>query len=317
MPAVWLSGGHRKWVEDALLASGHFEYLASFAHDARTIHIKANSMKPEQLRFFLDSGAFSAWSAGKPVDIDEYIEFIKANIDVIDVYACLDVIPGKPGGKPTSKQRDEAAAATWQNYLYMKAQGLDPLPVYHYGEDVKWLHNMLEHKVEYIGLGGLVGIPSALRRLWLDRVFTLITDDQGKPIIKTHGFGMTSVPLVFRYPWYSVDSTSWIKTSQFGGVYLPRLDADGEFMFDVTPEVITVSDQSPNQQQDGKHVNTIGPTTRGYLDKWLSFCGVTLEEAACNYYYRARCNAMFFKIVGERRKDHVFKPSLGTKGLFY
>lgn len=314
---AWLSGKHCNWVESVLLEARHHDYLASFAHDARVIQKKVSSMQPQQLRFFLDSGAYSAWSAGKPVDLDEYIEFIKANIEVIDVYACLDVIPGAPGKKPTQKQRDEAAAATWQNYLYMKAQGLEPLPVYHYGEDIKWLHNMLEHGVDYIGLGGLVGIPSALRRVWLDRVFSVITDEDGKPTVKTHGFGMTSVPLIFRYPWYSVDSTSWIKTSQFGMVYLPRVNADGEFQFDVTPEVIAVSDQNPTQQQDGKHVNTLGPTTRAFLNRWLAHCGVTLEEAACNYYYRAKCNATFFKTVGEARKEHVFKRPMGTKGLFF
>ena len=38
----------------------------------------------------LDSGAFSAWNAGKQIDIDKYIEFIRDNN--IDVYFNLDVI---------------------------------------------------------------------------------------------------------------------------------------------------------------------------------------------------------------------------------
>lgn len=273
-------------------------------------------MKPQDLRFFLDSGAYSAWSAGKPVNIEEYCEFIKANIEIVDVYACLDVIPGAPGRPASSKQRDEAAAATWENYLYMVDQGLSPLPVYHYGEDPKWLRNMLDYGVDYIGLGGLVGISGNLRKVWLDRVFTMITDEAGKPIVKTHGFGMTSVPLIFRYPWYSVDSTSWIKVSQFGGVYLPRLDREGNFRFDNTPEVVSVSERSPNQKLDGKHVNSLGPSTRKHLEAWLKICGVTVEQAASNYYYRALCNATYFKRVGESRKEFVFTHKVSAKGLF-
>lgn len=313
----WLSGKHCNWVESALVQAKHLDYLASFAHDARVIQNKVNSMNPQQLRFFLDSGAYSAWSAGKPVDLDEYCEFIRANIECIDVYAALDVIPGSPGKPATSKQRDEAAAESWANYLYMKAQGLSPLPVYHYGEDVKWLRNMLDAGVDYIGLGGLVGIPGGSRKVWLDRVFTLITDEQGAPTVKTHGFGMTSVPLIFRYPWYSVDSTSWIKVSQFGGVYLPRIGVDHQFQFDRTPEVISVSERSPNQKTDGKHVNSLGPSTRKHLEDWLSQCGVTLEQAASNYYYRALCNATYFKKVGELRKDFKFTHKVTTKGLFF
>ena len=266
---------------------------------------------------FLAYHAMKRESAGKPVNLDEYIEFIKANIEVIDVYACLDVIPGSPGKRATRKEREEAAAATWENYLYMRSNGLKPLPVYHYGEDVKWLHNMIDYGVDYIGLGGLVGIPSTLRRVWLDRVFTLICDDEGKPKVKTHGFGMTAIPLIFRYPWYSVDSTSWIKTSQFGGVYLPRVDSDMNFRFDVTPEVISVSELSPNQKQDGKHVNSLGATAKGILITWLEQCGVTLEQAASNYYYRALVNATFMKKVGEMRKDHKFIKPVGNRGLFY
>ena len=274
-------------------------------------------MDSQDLRFFLDSGAYSAWSVGKVVDLDAYCDFITANIEHIDVYACLDVIPGKPGSEATQKERDSAAQQTWENYLYMVSKGCNPLPVYHYGEDVKWLRNMLDHEVTYIGLGGLVGKSSKMRRLWLDRVFTMLTDKDGHPIVRTHGFGMTSVPLIFRYPWYSVDSISWNKITQFGGVCLPRVDGDHEFLFDRTPEVVAVSERSPNQKLDGKHVNSLGPTTREILNKWLAFCGVTLEQVSSNYYFRARCNIMFFKMVSECRKDFVFTHPVGNRGLFF
>lgn len=273
-------------------------------------------IEPIQFRFFLDSGAFSAWSKGAVIDIDEYCEFIRANIEYLDVYACLDVIPGAPGRQATNKERDEAAAASWENYLYMKAQGLDPLPVYHYGEEVKWLENMLEHKCEYIGVGGLVGIPSEQRRLWLDRVFTRITDSAGQPILKTHGFGMTSLPLIFRYPWYSVDSTSWLKASMSGMIYLPQLK-DGKFVFDQTPMSCPVSDRSPTANKAGKHANSFSQKMRDVLDLWLKECGKTFEDVASNYQHRATCNAYFFRRVSEEKSGRPFTHRVVTKQVLF
>ena len=271
---------------------------------------------PDDFAFFLDSGAYSAWSRGTAIDLDEYIAFIKANIETIEVYACLDVIPGVPGKSATSKQRDEAAEQSWQNYLYMCANSLDPLPVYHYGEDVRFLDRMLDHGCSYIGIGGLVGIPSDKRRAWLDRVFAKLTDAKGMPIIKTHGFGMTSVPLIFRYPWYSVDSTTWIKITANGAVYLPAM-VGNEFVFDQVPSTITVSTRNPKQAAGGKAANTMSDGMRKILDRWLAICGKTYEEVATDYYHRAVCNVIYFKKVSEAKAVHPFnRDRISNSPLF-
>ncbi len=274
-------------------------------------------IKPSDFIFFLDSGAFSAWSRGTKIDIDEYVAFIKANIDLIEVYACLDAIPGAPGRTATVSERIEAAETTWRNYLYMVNEGLDPLPVFHYGEDFKYLERMLDHGCSYIGIGGLVGIPALNRRHWLDRVFTRITDDDGMPIIKTHGFGMTSVPLIFRYPWYSVDSTAWIKITATGAVYLPAL-VDGKFVFDQIPALISVSHRNPKKTDDGKHANSLSPSMRAVLDRWLAECGKTYAQVAESYYHRATCNVLFFKKVSEAKAIHPFeKKAVRRTGLWH
>ena len=36
---------------------------------------------------------------------------------------------------------------------------------------------------------------------------------------KLHGFGMTGTDILKEYPWYSVDSTSWIEASRRGTYY--------------------------------------------------------------------------------------------------
>lgn len=271
---------------------------------------------PDKFRFFLDSGAYSAWSRGAVIDLDEYMEFIRANIEYIDVYANLDCLAGSPGRPTTPAEREAAAAESWRNYLYMKDHGLDPIPVYHIGEDVKWLEKMLAFGCSYIGLGGLVGVPSAQRRQWLDGVFDRITDEKGAPIVKTHGFGMTAVELIFRYPWYSVDSTTWIKITATGAVYLPAY-VGGKFVFDRTPTTVSVSDRNPRQSTDGKHANSMPPAARRILDQWLTECGQTYEAVRASYYNRAVCNVMFFKRVSEEKATRLFDKKAIRRGTLW
>ena len=223
------------------------------------------------------------------------------------MYACLDCIPGEIGKVATTKQRQDAAEITWENYLYMKREGLDPIPVFHYGEDFRYLERMLDAGCEYIGIGGLVSVPGPNRRDWLDRVFLRITDDAGKPIVKTHGFGMTSVSLIFRYPWHSVDSTSWIKTTSMGAVYFPAR-RDGEFVFDETPSTIFVSNLNPGQKNNNsKHANNLSSAARILFEDWLRECGKTFAEVADSYFHRATCNVTFFRKVSETKLDKPFE----------
>lgn len=263
-------------------------------------------LKPEEFRFFLDSGAYSAWTRGTVIDLDEYCEFIKANIEQIDVYASLDVIPGRPGQIASERERNEAAEQSWWNYLYMREEGLDPLPVYHYGEAERFLDRMLEYGCDYIGIGGLVGVPADRRIMWLDPLFERLTDSQGYPLVKTHGFGMTSIPLIFRYPWYSVDSTTWIKITANGAVYLPALGPGGEFVFDRIPAIISVSDQNDKQSTAGAHGNSLPKAAREILDRWLSYCGKTYAECAESYFHRATVNVTFFREVSKIKATRPF-----------
>jgi hypothetical protein len=56
---------------------------------------------------------------------------------------------------------------------------------------------------------------------WLDRVFDkFLTNPDGTPKVKVHGFGLTTPDLLFRYPWYSVDSGTWWRVSRYGGSLL-------------------------------------------------------------------------------------------------
>ncbi len=199
----------------------------------------------KKVELFLDSGAYSAWSQGKKISIDEYITFIKKHEDVIDVYANLDVI-----GDPK---------ASWMNQMKMEKAGSNPLPVFHYGEDVKWLKRILNRGYDYIGLGGMVHITTDKLFQWLNYLFSSwLTDKEGMPIVKVHGFGMTSVSLMIEFPFYSVDSTSWILNSRLGYIFVPRY-RQGKWIYYEPAHKIAVSNRNPKLKERGKHFNNLNP----------------------------------------------------------
>lgn len=202
-------------------------------------------MKREQnkIDLFLDSGAYSAKTQGVTIEIEDYIEFIRTHEQVIQVYACLDVI-----GDPD---------ATMKNLRIMEAAGLNPLPVFHYGSDPEKYLKPLIGKYDYICIGGMV--KSGNLTQFLDTIFAkYLCDEKGMPKIKVHGFGLTSLSLMMRYPWYSVDSTSWVVTGRLGSIYVPRFRG-GEYVYDENSLKIAVSNRSPNQTEAGKHIDTLSP----------------------------------------------------------
>ncbi len=179
-------------LSDERLITKDTEILLSYVNDLK--HVEKLKHKK---KLFLDSGAFSAFTKGKKVDIDKYIEYIKANEHLLGVYALLDVIGNEE--------------ATKKNLAYMEAHGLKPLPVFHFKSDLNLLREMVE-KYDYIALGGLVPLAKkrALLKDWLDTCFSIIQDKT-----KIHGFGINAFWAWERYPFYSVDATSWIKWSIF------------------------------------------------------------------------------------------------------
>ena len=217
-----------------------------------------------QISLFLDSGAYSAWSKGIEIDIQEYISFIKEHEKYIDIYANLDVIGD--------------AEATLQNQKIMEKAGLNPLPTFHQGEDFKYLEYYINN-YDFIALGGMVRVKTEPLREWLDQSYKeFICKSDGYPRVKTHAFGMTSLKLMLRYPWYSVDSTSWVMTSRMGSIYTPRY-RDGQWIYDEDSWKVTVSSRSPSRSDDGKHIDTFPKNAQEYIFEYLDMKGYKLGKS--------------------------------------
>ena len=182
-------------------------------------------------RIFLDSGAFSAFTQGAVIDIRQYCDYIKRNHDFLEVISVLDAI-----GNPDQ---------TYINQRFMERAGIDALPCYHYGEPEVVLEFYATH-YEYITIGGMVPISTPQLAKWLDRIWgRYLTFPDGTPKLKVHGFGLTSVPLMARYPWYSVDSSSWVQLGGMGNIFIPEFGT------------IAVSEHAPQLKEFQKHVDNL------------------------------------------------------------
>lgn len=236
-------------------------------------------IRQDNLQIFLDSGAFSAFSLGVDVDIEAYCRYIQKNEDIIlkdDGKLCASVLDGI--GDPL---------LTYQNQKTMESLGVTPLPCFHYGEDERYLEYYIEN-YEYITLGGMVPISTPQLIHWLDRIWDqYLTDGSGRARLKVHGFGLTSLPLMERYPWYSVDSSSWQAIGSNGSVMLSDLGT------------LPVSVNSPAAKQYNRHLDTLPELQRQALVERFTREGFDVDRLRDSYLSRWAYNCWSFGHMNE------------------
>lgn len=283
-----------------------YDKLYSFENDKSNIE-KWNSKRKDlsKQRLFIDSGAFSAWTKGKNINVDEYINYINQRSDYICLYGQIDSIPGDRVHGATHEQVIESAQKTWKNYLYMRTKMKNPdglLYTFHIGEPLSFLENAMEWKDEggnhipYIALGGMVGKTKEIRKQFLDSCFEVI-GKSSNPNVKVHAFGMTDFELLEQYPITSADSTSWIMTG-----------ATGSIMTKFGTVVV-----SENQKNDPNYYEHLPQHLLNDLYSEISKYGFTLEELKTDNNARIKMNANF---MVEKANSISYKPLPKKRKLF-
>lgn len=250
-------------------------YLESYhyIHSQRYV----DKIRRDGIKVFLDSGAFSAFSKGISVNINEYCDYIHRNADIIEFPSVLDAI-GDPDG-------------TWRNQEEMERQGTNPLPCFHFGEPDAVLEYYLS-KYEYITIGGMVPISTPQLRIWLDRIWAqYLTHPDGTPKVKVHGFGLTSLPLMFRYPWYSVDSSTWVQWAANGMILIPGKAGQ-----------VDVSNKSSRRKQRGQHMDSVAPIETEAIETEIRSMGGDPDRLRDLYYSRWAWNAWAFPTYAKSKK---------------
>lgn len=160
-------------------------------------------------RVIIDSGAFTAFSTGKVIKREDYLtwatEFSSKWKDKLKslYFMNLDVIGD--------------AVRSQENLEWFESQGFYPIPIVTRGATKTEIKEMIA-KYDYIAIGGLVGAEDGgvLGRL---NVFFDMWEKERKTTgrqVKVHLLGVTIASILFRYPAYSVDSSSWTSPLRFG-----------------------------------------------------------------------------------------------------
>jgi hypothetical protein len=171
--------------------------------------------RPHEASVFLDSGAFSAFTLGRKIDLDAYCEYVRKHTAAFHAYAVLDVIGDIRG--------------TIANYERMRAKDLQPVPVFHVDREKLDLLETYLKDCRYVALGGMAASRPTREELQgkLDPCWRTI---QRYWPVKVHGLGVMAQWALERYPFYSVDSSSAIVAAGMGRVVRFRrgvLTADG------------------------------------------------------------------------------------------
>lgn len=297
--------GLNEWMED-----NGYNKLFSYVGDKggikkwelHTQEINGNSKS----KLFIDSGAFTAWTQGAEINVDEYIEWLNQR-PYITLFGQVDSIPGKIDRTPTNEEVSVAAQKTWENYLYMRKRVNKPdslLYTFHVGEPYEYLKQAMEwtdengEHIKYIALGGMVGKPMPVKEHFLDRCFDIIKHSSN-PNVKTHAFGMTSLNLLQRYPITSADSTSWIMTAVTGSVFSPY-------------GTICLSKETA-EKADNNFVNLPEAKQKTIID-YINKSGFKLEDLQGDYKQRELFNITYLQNWAKNYKYEP--PKVYTRGLF-
>lgn len=133
--------------------------------------------------------------------VADYCKFIKKRGKDFDFYVNFDYVKHSP--------------TIYEMQQQLQRAGIRPVPVFHGDDGFDWLKRYIDdgHKLIMIGIDAMFRHNQRQQKPYYDQVFNLL--DKAK--VKAHGLAVTGA-LMFAYPWYSVDSTSWIKCASYGQI---------------------------------------------------------------------------------------------------
>lgn len=228
-------------------------------------------------KIFMDSGAFSMFTLGIDVDLDAYADYLVRSQDYIEIASNVDVIG----------RGQEQGSYDNQKYLESLKLPVRVCPVHHARDHDSWLVKYLDEGYDYIFLGGMVPETTGYLVDWLDHIWDkYLALPDGSARVKIHGFGLTTFELMERYPWFSVDSTSWVMNTMFGNILVP---VNGK------PKAFPISRQSPTTKTADKSFWSLDAHTQAHMAKVIRDNGFDPEELSTMYGMRDKWNIRFFR----------------------
>ena len=191
----------------------------------------------------IDSGAFTAFTQGKAIDMAEYTEWILKERQRITHAAALDVIGDW-----------KASARNYERMLSIVGDRLHVVPAWHIGSPLSELLRLCK-EAGYVAIGGCV--PYAKRPKLLMRHLVQAHKVAQSSGAKLHGLGVTGRTTMTQLPWRSVDSSSWQTGHQYGNMSLAG--RAGEFVAIPFSRPLTLSQSSLVRAYGGNPARVAAP----------------------------------------------------------
>lgn len=237
-PIVYFSGtcASDEFPESAFVDMAHMRFRClsyAYAGPGSPLFQKRflRSMKfclENNIRVFLDSGGYTfheinrKLAAGKGVKTFQnqdfsietytanYVKYLKAMYgknETFDFYVGIDSI--------------KQAKRIYEDHKALEATGVCPIPVYHGDASMDWVQRYIDEGHRLIGVGlDRLGKSNKFR---LRQYYSTVLDYCAKRGVQCHGFAVTG-DLMYEFPFYSVDSTSWVKAAAYGKIIDWRAD---------------------------------------------------------------------------------------------
>jgi hypothetical protein len=290
LASVYVTGG----APESANSIAYPHILESFYHINRESYPRM--FRRDKRKIFLDSGAFSAFTKGVKIKLEELAKYITKNQDTIEFAANLDDL--------STSNKDQAAEGTWLNQKRLEAlvpKGVYVVPVFHVREHPRYLQRLVDN-YPFIAIGGMVpeSQPNLLKLLdeFWDKY---LTDTEGRPRCRVHGFGLTALTPMLRYPWWSVDSSSWQKLGSFGRILVP---VQGRVL------TVSVSERQPNRRDMDAHYDSMSPLHRQTIKRVCEERGFDIEVLRKDYVSRQKfCMATYKELMGSNNR--TFKKTVG------
>lgn len=276
---------------------------------------------PTEGKLLVDSGAHSAHTKGIELDLEEYIGFANEHMDDITLYVQVDKIPGVYLMPKTAKDFLEAPALSWENYLYMRERSKDPdklVPVFHQGEDFKWLENLCNFTfsdgshIPYIGLSPRGDVSLKAKYDFSAECFGVIEQSKN-PHVKTHAFGATSLEMLERLPYTSADSTTWVLVSAYGQVWMPGSIFGESFGVGIK---LGVSEENKSHPTATQTYWEQSAEIKKKLDDYFESIGTNIEKLSVSHSERALASAKYVQKWAENYEYKGRKTFISSKNLF-
>ena len=217
--------------------------------------------------------------------LEGYIRFCRERRKQFDFYVNFDYV--------------QRCADIYTVYRKMRESGLCPVPVYHGDDSIDWFHRYIEEGNRLIGIGWNPLANSRYhRRKYYDQIFNVVSKLTTR--IYLHGFACTGTDAL-NYPWYSVDSTTWLKAAANGGILILKPRGQGR-----APKIVKLNVSERMQAKEGLK-------TDYHVQELAESRGFSSEDLSCSLAARALYNTMFFRDLpfvhpGKEAKRIQWKP---------